>query len=73
MEDDQIEKLIREHPYLIDSTFVRSTSEATKIAEEGGFPSCAEFIKMAKERSSLDESKWKAFEEACMGNSDLKD
>ena len=59
-----LSKLFRKYPFLIDSAFVRSRTEAEKIVQSGSFPSCKEFIKRAKKNSVLPPEVWSEFERA---------
>jgi hypothetical protein len=64
MKADMFRKILQEHPYLIDTAFVRSRSEAEKIVHAKHFPSYAAFIKRAKLKSKLPPNAWKPFEQA---------
>ena len=63
MTEKKLKLILREHPYLIDSAFVRSRSEAVRFAGESSV-TVEEFIERCKKRSSLPAEGWDAFSEA---------
>lgn len=64
MKSSMLYRVLREHPYLIDDSFVRSRPAAKKIVQEKNFLSCAAFIKRAKLKSKLRSNAWRIFEQA---------
>lgn len=63
MTDKKLKRILREHPFLIDDTFVRSSSEAAYLFKQNGY-TVAEFIERAKKRSSLPLEAWSDFDAA---------
>ncbi|HWR20050.1 MAG TPA: hypothetical protein VN608_10545 [Clostridia bacterium] len=63
MTGKELKKLLQEHPYLIDSMFVRSRSEAMSMALASNI-TIEEFIERSRKRSSLLPETWNAFSEA---------
>lgn len=62
MRDKKLKKLLQEHPYLIDAAFVRSRSEAMRLARESSV-TVEDFIERAKGRSALSAWTWDVFTE----------
>ena len=71
MTKKKIKKLLQEHPYLIDSAFVRSRSEAILFANENDV-TIEDFIERARNSSSLPTSSWDVFTEAIARKHDRK-
>ena len=63
MTEKKLKMILQEHPYLIDSAFIRSRSEAVRLAGESSV-TIEEFIERSKRRSSLPAEAWDAFSEA---------
>jgi hypothetical protein len=63
MTGKELKKVLQEHPYLIDSTFVRSRSDAIRFINENDV-AIEEFIERSRKRSSLLPETWDAFSEA---------
>ena len=63
MTEKKLKMILQEHPYLIDSAFVRSRSEAVRLAGESSV-TIEEFIERSKRSSSLPAEAWDAFSEA---------
>ncbi|MEL7610367.1 MAG: hypothetical protein AAGU74_12820 [Bacillota bacterium] len=60
MTEKKLKSILQEHPYLIDGAFVRSRSEAARLARESSV-TIEEFIERSKMRSPLPTEAWDAF------------
>lgn len=67
MTEKKLKRILREYPFLIDDTFVRSYSEASAISNSFDYP-IERFIERAKERSSFPPEAWAGFESAIYQN-----
>lgn len=62
----KLKKLLREYPYAIDDTYMRSYTQAKRLYETGGFATMREIVARAKADSRLPPEDWADFERAAL-------